>query len=85
MLNKANYVISDVDDKKVVITDVGPWDQFSTVTNAAEIVVAELIEKLKGRRLYYYDSAGDYAELVIIDNVFFGYNAASPEIKKATY
>lgn len=83
MVNKANYVISEVDDKKVVITDVGPWDTYQTITNAAELVVQELLPRLGDRRLFYYDSDGDYAELIIVNNAFYGYKPAVPEVKKA--
>lgn len=38
----ANYVIiNDVDDV-LTIRDLGPWDRYMTVTNAAELVVSEL-------------------------------------------
>lgn len=52
----------------VVLRDIGPHDQFKTITNAADEVVSELWRagKLKnGQRLFYFDSMGDLDELVI--------------------
>lgn len=54
----------------LVIADVGPWDQFLSVTNDAENVVRELVASGRlpeGRRLLYYDSAG-YLDEILIKN-----------------
>src|SRR5262245_33124996 len=59
----ANYVVlpeSRVD--QLVIRDLGPWDQYRTVTNDAEHVVKELTQQgylYPGRRLIYIDSEGE--------------------------
>ncbi len=55
---KANYTVVKDSQTQLCIQDVGPWDQFQTVTNAAEEVVAELWPVLNGRQLFYYDSDG---------------------------
>jgi hypothetical protein len=47
----------------LVIRDIGPWDSHPTVTNAAEEVVADLAKRLGGRRLFYYDSEGQWKEV----------------------
>ena len=39
---KANYQIVETTDDYVLIEDIGPWDQYMSVTNAAESVVEEL-------------------------------------------
>lgn len=53
---------------QLVIRDVGPWDKFLTVTNAAEGVV-EFLTGLAllppGRKLFYYDSDGQLDELKV--------------------
>lgn len=63
----------------IVIRDLGPWDRYTTVTNDAENVVAELAPELKGRRLYYFDSDGRLDQIVIKDGRFAGFLAGGPE------
>lgn len=73
---KANYEIVSEEPDVVTIRDLGPHDQFMTVTNAAEEVVAELFQSgiLKdGQRLYYYDSSGDLDEIVVENRKFRGF------------
>lgn len=60
-------VVADRPSFPLVIRDVGPWDAFPTVTNAAEAVVVELRRRgmlPTGRRLFYYDSEGVLDEIV---------------------
>jgi hypothetical protein len=73
-MRKSNYEVVAQDAKHVLIRDVGPWDQYLTVTNAAEEVVAELEPILKGRRLEYIDSAGRCAVLRIVNGKFAGFD-----------
>jgi len=57
----------------LIIRDIGPWDIFQTVTNAAEQVVIELVDLgllPEGRRLFYYDSDNQFDELVIVNSKF---------------
>lgn len=78
-MGRANYVIVEDDFlnlEPLVIKDVGPWDKYMTVTNAAEETVAELIgdgHLPEGRRLFYYDSEGQLDELLIKDGKFAGF------------
>ena len=72
-MRKANYVITSQDAEKIVLTDIGPWNVHPSVTNAAEDVVAEMLPALNGRRLFYYDSEGELAELKIKDGEFAGF------------
>lgn len=72
-MKSPNYVIEfDVADH-VVIRDIGPWDAFQTVTNGAEDVVKRMAQMLSGRRLLYYDSDGEFGELLVKDGLFAGF------------
>lgn len=82
-MTRANYVIiRDEPFRPLVIRDVGPWNMFSTVTNVAETVVAELICAGKlpsGRRLLYYDSEGHLDEILVRDGLFDGFAPIDPK------
>ena len=73
-MRRANYEILEQDERHVLIRDVGPWDKFITVTNAAEEVVAELAPMLGNRRLEYIDSEGDCAILLVKNGRFAGFD-----------
>lgn len=77
-MTKANFDILEANEERVVLRDLGPWDRYLTITNAAEEVVEELVKrgKLNGRRLLYYDSEGELTELVVEDGKFAGYKMA---------
>lgn len=69
MNRHANFeiVFAESNDEWLTIRDLGPHDQFPTVTNAAEDVVRglyQLGELAAPRRLRYYDSDGELAELI---------------------
>ena len=72
-MRKPNYIIVQETEELVLIRDVGPWDQHSTVTNMAEEVVLELVPMLDGRRLEYYDSDGRRDQLLVRDGKFAGF------------
>lgn len=84
---KANYMIIQDDflqEEPLVIEDIGPWDQYATITNAAEVVVTELVARgmlPTGRRLFYYDSDGMLGELSIENDKFNGSKLFTPEIR----
>lgn len=62
----AQYEVEQDDGLVVVIRDLGPWHRFPTVINDAECVVARLHAEGRlgvGRRLFYWDSEGDLAEI----------------------
>jgi hypothetical protein len=69
----------------LVIRDIGPWDQHSSVTNDAENVVYDLIHNdglLKpGMRLWYYDSEGQLDELVVVGGLFCGFGPVTLDDK----
>jgi len=79
MKRRANYTIVASDRNQVIIQDVGPWDQYPTVTNDAENVVKELVAKgylADGRRLFYYDTDGILDEILVKDGAFAGFAPA---------
>lgn len=58
----------NVPGQPLVVRDLGPWDRFPTITNAAEELVEELhrLGHLSPERhLLYYDSEGQLDELVL--------------------
>jgi hypothetical protein len=64
-MRHANYSIVEDTDKHIVLRDLGPWDQYPTITNDAEAVVEDLAQELGGRRLFYIDSEGQKDELLV--------------------
>lgn len=78
--NCAKYDLVCEGHEYIVIQDVGPHDQYLTVTNAAEMVVQDLWATgalLYRRRLFYADSDGIVSELMYAVNdskpTFTGY------------
>jgi len=67
----AQFTIESRTEKAIVIRDVGPWDRCFTVTNDAEDVVRRLAAQ-PGQRVFYYDSEGDFGEIVLKPNGEFG-------------
>lgn len=65
----ANYEIvhEESNDQRLVIRDLGPWNEFLTITNSVEAVVSQLRSPgiLRDRRLMYYDSRGRLDEIVL--------------------
>lgn len=77
---KANYQVVERTAKRIVLQDVGPWDRYMTITNAAENVVeAEILNGLGPRRLFYYDSDGELTELLVKNGRFAGFAPARKE------
>lgn len=75
---RANYEIVNATSDFLTIRDLGPWDQYMTVTNAAEEVLQELIEKNilhEGQRLLYYDSENNLDEIEWKNGRFVGFKA----------
>ena len=58
----SNYTIIHNGDW-VAIKDLGPWDEYKTVTNDIENVVKSLSPLLNNRRLYYVDSELDFSRI----------------------
>lgn len=75
MRNLANYKVVEEEStpEALVICDLGPWDKFKTVTNAAHHVVSELHSRgvlPNERKLFYYDSCGRKDEILHENGVF---------------
>jgi len=71
-MSRARYQIVIEGSASITIQDVGGHRDL-TVTNDAEAVVKELIPRLAGRRLFYYDSEGQMDELLVKDGRFAGF------------
>lgn len=56
--------------ESITIRDMGPWDEYPTITNDPEWVVSQLASVVGDRRLFYYDSMGELDELVIRNGHF---------------
>ena len=66
MADRANYSIILQVKYFVLIKDLGPHDQYLTITNAVEKVVSELVSNGKiqsSQRLFYLDSEGEMGEI----------------------
>ena len=86
-MRKPNFILlaKDEEHKILYIKDVGPWDQYPTVTNGAEDVVASLINAHileDGYRLLYYDSDDILDELLVENGAFAGFAPGPREEKK---
>lgn len=80
-MSEPKYVIVKDSPDLLVIRDVGPWDKHPTVTNAVEIVVQQLADRLNGRRLQYYDSEDERDEIIVEHGRFAGFKNLSKERK----
>ncbi|MDD5511923.1 MAG: hypothetical protein PHI12_14120 [Dehalococcoidales bacterium] len=76
---KAHWALISIDEKRIVIDDVGPWDRFMSITNAAENTVEELdrIYGIGDRRVFYYDSDNELTELKIKNGKFIDFGPAT--------
>jgi hypothetical protein len=73
---RVNYKVLSATEEKVVLQDLGPWDEYLTITNGIEHVVGLLVEEglLKsGTLLYYYDSEGEYTGVTVRGGKFVGF------------
>lgn len=81
MLRQSRYTILDnPPDGPLIIRDLGPWDQYLSVTNDAEAVVQQLFDEgllPHGRAVMYYDSEGDLSMLCQKEGMFKGFKAVS--------
>lgn len=76
-MSRANYAIVSNTPEVLTLQDIGPWNQYMTITNAAEDVVEELSRTgmlKEGQRLLYYDSENDLTELKHRDGKFAGFS-----------
>lgn len=75
-MKRANYEILVDSPGALVIKDLGPWNEHRTVTNDVERVVEELVSRLGERRLFYFDSHGDFDEIVMNEGRFASFRPA---------
>lgn len=79
-----NYMQVDVTDERILIRDTGPHDEYPTITNNPEAVVAEMTvafgEDLGGRELHYIDSDGCTDQLIVEAGRFAGFKPVAPAI-----
>jgi len=71
---RCKFEVVTVERDAVTIRDIGHGQM--TVTNDAENVVAELVKSdllPPGRRLFYYDSAGELDEMLLHNGRFAGF------------
>lgn len=73
-MKRANYAVIKDSPDMLVINDLDCGGM--SVTNDAENVVRELAERLGKRPLYYYDSEGEPAQLLVKDGEFAGFGPA---------
>jgi hypothetical protein len=72
----ANYEIVSSKPGELILRDIGPWNVYQTVTNAAEEVIEQLRQDGRipdGTRVLYYDSGKTLDELLIRDGRFAGF------------
>ena len=72
-MKRSNYKIVSQTSDMIELVDLGPWNQYLTITNDAENVIADLAPILNGRRVFYEDSEGEVTELLHNNGVFTGF------------
>lgn len=72
------YNIIQANETCIVLKDMGPWNRYMTITNAAEHVIEDMqrIFIIGNRRIFYYDSEGELTELLVKDGRFAGFAPA---------
>jgi len=63
---KSNFTINRITPDVVELQDLGPWNQYQTITNDAEAVVAYLYQKeilTANDQIVYKDSNGEWTEI----------------------
>lgn len=64
----ASYKVIQDSSGAICLLDLGPWDQFKTITADVALVISELQQANKlppGKRLFYWDSEGDFGEIIL--------------------
>lgn len=70
---RCRCTIIETTDEHVLMLDVGPWDKYATMTNAAEDVAEGMAEYLEGRKLVYIDTEGRMDQILVKDGKFAGF------------
>lgn len=85
---RARWTIDVIEDDRMIIRDIGHDTGCPTITNDAAAVVAYVVGKkfldrpVGQRRLFYRDSEGELAELVVEQGRFAGFAVAEPAAAK---
>jgi hypothetical protein len=69
-------IVRNDEGTALILRDVGPWDEYLSITNGAEQVVESIVKAgllPEGRRLFYHDTDGELTELIVTDGVFAGF------------
>lgn len=78
-----NFKIEMSRQDGLIIRDLGPWDQYPTITNSAKELVTHLANHNAlppGRQLLYYDSDGNVDEICHDGNGnFTGFRFITPQ------
>ena len=83
-MKRSNYIVVLKCESQVLIRDLGPWENYLSVTNDVENVVKELLihGTIKpGMRLLYIDS---YNEILFDGNGFLGFKFCSEEFNETS-
>lgn len=67
-MKPVNFVVALERRSYLVLRDVGPWSEHRPITNDIAHVVALVLGRLCGRRLFYIDTHGALTEVVRRDN-----------------
>lgn len=64
-----NYKVIESNEDRVVLQDLGPWDEYPTITNAVEAVLQQiagmlLVKPHNGPNIYYIDSEGECTRIL---------------------
>ena len=74
-MREANIIIL-TKEPDLIIEDIGPWNEYPTITNDADNVVLRLVAAgllPEGRKLFYYDSKHDLGEIIVKYGRFYGF------------
>lgn len=72
----ANFSILTESTVSIIIKDKGPWDKHKTITNDVEWVLESLKDKIINKKLFYFDSENDFAEINHKNGVFINFKHA---------
>jgi predicted AAA+ superfamily ATPase len=86
-LNPIYAILENNPVDPLIIQDVGYQCPVRSVTNGAEHVVEELVQRgllPEGRQLFYYDSMNEFAEILVRNRKFAGFKFPISESLSST-
>jgi len=72
-IKRSNWTVEEVNDQHITLRDLGPWDEYMTITNDIESVIKDLSSSIAGRRVFYYNNNEELNEVVIKNGEFSGF------------